>query len=806
MKKSLRFASAALAVALAASCAAPAFAAGGSSFTKSETVYAVMNADGSIQSTTVSEHVYSASGLSKVTDQSTLTNIQNTESSAEFTQDGEKLVWNTDDTDVYYKGDTDRALPIQATVTYALDGQEAALEDLIGKSGHLTMTIALKNNETGTVNVNGTDRTIVTPLVTAVGVIFGQDATNVVAAHGLVESAAKSNVAAFVTLPGVKDSLSGLLPDELDTIEDYLQDTITVEADVTGLTCPQVMMACATNAAALGTDNVFDLSSLNDLTDGINQLNDAMSQLLDGASQLEDGTTQLRSGVLALLDGANTLNNGAAALDKGLGQLTNGLDTLSANNSALNSGAQQVADGVLASANKTLKEGGLIDTDMTWDNYAAVIDNILTMNDKTLAAGRRKMVRTIWEQAPSFKDSQLDLALYLSATKTNHDLEAALHLMQNYDPSMLCGLVQLLTSQEAKDTAKAELKYQVENSQDIADVRALKDSLSKIQYFVSSVGQYTAGVQTAADGAHSAKDGSAQLAAGTKTLYDGVNTLSDGASQLNDGTHQLNDGLNQFNEEGISKLTGALDQDQLHGLKTVLDEMTDRLENYPGFPEGVGGPELMAAFAEQAARFGLETRYAGVDKIDLANRRLFFGGEQIQARALILALGASARRLGVPGEAENIGRGVSYCATCDGMLYRGKPVAVVGYTDTARQEAEFLQKIGCSVTYFDRPKQCEIRGDGRVESVTCDGRTIPAEGVFILRPTMAPTELFPGLAVEQGYVTVDRRMATNLPGLFAAGDCTGGPLQVSKAAGDGLIAGQSAAAWAAAQERREKQS
>ena len=77
-------------------------------------------------------------------------------------------------------------------------------------------------------------------------------------------------------------------------------------------------------------------------------------------------------------------------------------------------------------------------------------------------------------------------------------------------------------------------------------------------------------------------------------------------------------------------------------------------------------------------------------------------------------------------------------------LYRGKPVAVVGYTDTARQEAEFLQKIGCSVTYFDRPKQCEIRGDGRVESVTCDGRTIPAEGVFILRPTMAPTELFPG--------------------------------------------------------------
>ena len=600
MKKSLRFASAALALTLAAGCAMPAFAAGKSSFSKSETVYAVMNGDGSIKSTTVSEHLYSASGLANVTDKTTLTDIQNTESDAEFTQNGEELVWNTNDTDVYYKGNTDKALPIDVKVTYALDGQEAALEDIIGKSGHLTVTVNLKNNETGTVNVNGKDRTIVTPLITAVGVILGGDASNVTAEHGMIESAAKSSVAAFVTLPGVKDSLSGLLPDEVNSIEDYLQDTVTVEADVEGFTCPQVMVACATSTAALGTSNVFDLSSINDLTDGIHQLNDAMSQLMDGASQLVDGTSQLAGGVLALLDGANTLNNGAAALDDGLGQLTNGLDTLSANNAALNAGAQQVADGVLASANKTLKEGGLIDEDMTWSNYEAVIDNILTMNDKTLAAGRRKIVRTVWEQEPSFKDSQLDLALYLSATKTNHDLEAALKLMQNFDASMLTGALEMVTNADAKNTAKAELKYQVENSQDMADVRALKTSLSQIQFFVSSVNQYTAGVQTAADGAHSAKDGSAQLAAGTKTLYDGVNTLNTGAGQLNDGAGRLNDGLNQFNEEGISKLTGALDQDQLHGLKTVLDEMTDRLNDYTSF---AGAPDD----AESSVKFVYKT-------------------------------------------------------------------------------------------------------------------------------------------------------------------------------------------------------
>ena len=571
-----RAGSAALALTLTVSLCQPAFAATKAPFSKDETVYAVMAADGSVTKTTVSEHLYNADGLAGVGDRSTLKNIVNTESFAEYTQNGDTLVWNTDDTDVYYKGDTDRQLPISAKVTYTLDGRTAPLSELLGRSGHLVLTIDLTNHETGKVTVNGKERTIVTPLITAVGVIFGEDASNVTAEHGIIESAAKSSVAAFVTLPGVKDSLSGLLPDEVDSIEDYLQDTITVEADVTELTCPQVMMACATSTAALGTDNVFDLSSINDLTDGINQLNDAMSQLLDGASQLEDGTSQLRSGVLALLDGANTLNNGAAALDEGLGQLTNGLDTLSANNSALNSGAQQVADGVLASANKTLKEGGLIDADMTWDNYAAVIDNILTINDKTLAAGRRKMVRTIWEQAPQFKASQLDIALYLAATRTDHDLEAALRLMQSFSPDFIMGWLKKLTDTDAQQKIHDELVYQTANSEDMASVRALKENLGQIQLFVSSVGQYADGVAAAADGAHTAKAGSAQLASGASALYDGV-------LQLQNGTDQLSGGLVQYNDEGISQLTGALDADQLHALQTVVEEMTGRLADYTSF-------------------------------------------------------------------------------------------------------------------------------------------------------------------------------------------------------------------------------
>ena len=417
MKSSLRIASAALALTLAAGMALPAAAASKPPFSKDKTVYAVLEADGSIRSTTVSEHLYHAGGLSSVTDRTTLTDIVNTESDAEFTQNGESLVWNTSDTDVYYKGNTDKQLPLAAAVTYTLDGVEKPLEELLGQSGHLVVTVQLTNQTAETLTVDGKERTIVTPFVTAVGVLLGQEATNVNAAHGLLESAAKSSAAAFVTLPGVREALDGLLPSGVSALEDYLQDTVTVEADVENLTAPQILIASAASAEALGQGDVFDFGDVSALTDGITQLNDAMQQLLSGAAQLVDGAGRLASGSVQLLDGANQL-------DSGLGQLVEGLDTLTANNAALTAGAQQVADGVLDSASKSLMENGLIDTPMTWDNYNTVLDEVLQLGERTLAAGRKKMVRTIQAQAPQFKAGWLDLALYLSATQTDSDLEA----------------------------------------------------------------------------------------------------------------------------------------------------------------------------------------------------------------------------------------------------------------------------------------------------------------------------------------------------------------------------------------------
>ena len=232
-----------------------------------------------------------------------------------------------------------------------------------------------------------------------------------------------------------------------------------------------------------------------------------------------------------------------------------------------------------------------------------------------------------------------------------------------------------------------------------------------------------------------------------------------------------------------------------------------RVDNYPGLP-GVSGAQLLQALEQHARESGAQLRTGRVLTVSPMGGRFFLsiGSDVEEARSIVVAIGAQ-RGVKLPGEEHLLGRGVSWCATCDGMLYRNKAVAVVGLSHDAPAEANFLQEIGCQVTYVARraPKglrpdipvvlgtHLAIEGEQTVTAVKADGTAVFCQGAFILREAMSPNDLLPGLTLESGYVSVDRTTATNLPGVFACGDCTGFPLQAAKAVGEGLIAGQNAA-------------
>ena len=230
------------------------------------------------------------------------------------------------------------------------------------------------------------------------------------------------------------------------------------------------------------------------------------------------------------------------------------------------------------------------------------------------------------------------------------------------------------------------------------------------------------------------------------------------------------------------------------------------MDNYLGLP-GVTGMELLEQFRRHAEELGADFVLGRVISLMAWNGfHLTVGSELYEGETLVLAPGV-VRQAKYPGEAEYLGRGVSYCATCDGMLYRGKPVAVVGRSGDAPREAAYLKSLGCQVVYvapkrptalepdipFLQANRLEIAGAQTVTTLVADGAPIPCSGVFILRDAVAPTDLLPQLETLGGSIRVDRSMATSIPGVFAAGDCTGGPLQVSKAVGEGLIAALSAA-------------
>jgi thioredoxin reductase (NADPH) len=258
---------------------------------------------------------------------------------------------------------------------------------------------------------------------------------------------------------------------------------------------------------------------------------------------------------------------------------------------------------------------------------------------------------------------------------------------------------------------------------------------------------------------------------------------------------------------------------------------TSEVENFPGFPEGIMGPDLMSKMQEQAKKFGAELIYNSVDNIDMEARpfTVFCGSQQYQAEAIILATGASARWLGIPGEQKYVGKGYSSCATCDGFFFRGKEVMIVGGGDSAMEEANFLTKFANKVFVVHRGDSLRaskimqdramlnpkiefiwnsaiiaLHGDTVLEKVTLQDTQTGKEkemlinGVFVAIGHTPNTGFVKGKITlnEAGYIVPATRTMTNVEGVFAAGDVVDMIYrQAISAAGDGCRAAIDCVRW-----------
>ena len=268
------------------------------------------------------------------------------------------------------------------------------------------------------------------------------------------------------------------------------------------------------------------------------------------------------------------------------------------------------------------------------------------------------------------------------------------------------------------------------------------------------------------------------------------------------------------NAKARNKTAMLLDHRGILGKVRTYPEVT----NYLGFPRA-SGDELANHFAQHFSKTGYQCKRERVLKILPQDDVIMTSTNEgvHQSRTVVLAIGVAQTKV-LPGEEEYLGRGVSYCVTCDGALFRGKDVVVAGYIHEGEEEANALAGLARSVTYvaaYPEAKTLDpsvklvqsnplsVQGDAKVRGLTTEEGEFSADGIFIIREAIPVSTLLDGLEMSVNYIQVNREMATNIAGIYAAGDCIGPPFQIAKAVGEGQVAALSAARYISGKQREE---
>ena len=582
---------------------------------RDETVYVIANTDGSVRQIIVSDWIQNGLAAAQVEERSELSQVEAVKGSATYTlgQDNAR-VWDAQGQDLYYQGSIEKALPVDMTVTYQMDGQTVTPGQIAGKSGHVTIRFDYENRQYEMVEIDGTEEKIYVPFAMLTGLLLDSDRfTNVTVSNGKLFCDGSHTAVVGVAFPGLQEDLA-MEKDRLD-IPDYVE----IEADVKDFSLATAVTVASSGLFDQLDDETLEKLELGELTGGIGRMTDAMDQLMDGSSQLYDG-------LCTLLDSSQQLIDGVDRLCQGLNELTS-------HNSQLNGGAKQVFQSLIAAANSQLQTSGLTVPELTVDNYSQVLESLLQQLDGASAyaesearkkieaavAAQQEQVsaaveqaveqqmaaqveqaveQQVWQQvlsAAGLTEEAYDAGTAAGAIpqKQQEQLQAALKaqmasetikglISQTKAAKMESDEIRALMGQKTEQTMaelveenlqSEEVQSQIRSAAEQASagaqsIRSLKEQLDSYRSFYQGLLAYTAGVAQA-------RDGAAQLQSSLPALTDGV-------TRLRDGSMELSDGLRQFREEGIQKLADALGGD-LGQLSSRLKAIREAAQNYRSF-------------------------------------------------------------------------------------------------------------------------------------------------------------------------------------------------------------------------------
>lgn len=603
---------------------------------KDESVYLISDANGKVYNTIVSDHLTNKDKADTLEDQSNLKDIKNVKGDEEFTQDGDKLTWKAGGNDIYYQGTTDEEAPVSQKVTYYLDGEEIAPEDLAGKSGKVTIHFDYTNNSSYKETINGKEVEVKVPFAAVTAMVLDDSFTNVEVKNGKVQSNGDNNIIIGYALPGIKESLNVEDSDFVDDLD--LPEDFEVTADVKDFKL-DTAMTIVMNAGSMVSMEKGDSSSLDDMID---ELSDASTKLKDGSSDLAKGIDTLQSSLADyasgmselysksgdLASGVNTLNSSATTISQGIQTLDKALNTKMTDKEK--AAAQKTASDAVAAEfknGKTEEVTNQIYNSLRYTKNAdgSVADGALytslydgAYNENAATTVYNEVVRQVLlaaagqpatSQLTADQVAEAIKANYAKGAQANDPTSTAMYAVTNTMTS--AQLAELLYAKSgAKDTlfAKTEstIQAQLKAGRDNAQIKAgveqsLKTLAGQLAGACESAASQAAG-QAAVTGAESAKatvakqieavqkngyslvTGAKALSKGTQTLADQVPTLTAGIKALNDATVKIVDGVDELHD-GSHKLADGIVEFDEDGISKIVNSyegdikpLTDRLQ------------------------------------------------------------------------------------------------------------------------------------------------------------------------------------------------------------------------------------
>lgn len=465
---------------------------------KDETVYVFTEADGKVNNIIVSDRLKNFAGADKIADKSELSNIENVKGDESFSKDGGNLSWNAGGKDIYYRGSTEKALPVDMKISYTLDGKSVSASEIVGKSGKLTIRFDYKN----TTNIPFAAATVM--------ILDGEIFEHVTVENGREMSDGSRTAVIGVSFPNLKDIL-GVDPEKL-----RLSEYVEISADVKNFEMTNTFTIITSepfsnlNTEAFGTadglsDSISQLESgMNELIIGSSELAGGLDELLDKSGELVSGVEKLYTGSSSLKDGAKQLCGGAGELSKGAGELEKGLEALDKNSDVLAAGSKQVFESLLEAADAQLASSGAELPKLTVENYSQVLEGVI---------------------------------VNLNAAKVDSTAVTALKAQLDSYNQFYNGLISYTQGAAAAKEASAKL-------------RAGAASLE------SGANELAKGADSLEEGLKSLNDSAPALTDGVAKLSDGSHKLNEGIVRFNDeGISKL---ISAFSTDELNKLSQNL--------------------------------------------------------------------------------------------------------------------------------------------------------------------------------------------------------------------------------------------------------